>query len=405
MKKVAIVGAGQRAYRAYAQAFYEEFPGKVKVVGVCDPNETRRRFFRDSLDPDIWLYEDFDLMLRETEPDYVLVTTVDRYHHEYIVRALESGFDVIVEKPMTNTEENARLIRETEKRTGRKVIVTFNCRFMPTLVKLKELIVSGAVGKPLAMNYEYYLNKVHGGDYFKRWHRKMENCGGMLVHKSTHHFDIANWLVGDEPESVTAFGNRVYYGKDDRAHGERCTTCKTPCESYENLAANSLYKSLYLGAEHEDGYVRDHCVFKPDTDIYDNMSVSVKYKGGAILTYSLNMFSSYEGYRITVTGDRGRLELKEDYTAKAAREYGYQIRLVKPCGEIHDIEFPRETGSHSGADIKLLAMLFDEQREDPLGQCSDSFDGVKSALIGICANKSIREGRIVQITPYLDRMR
>ena len=405
MKKIAIIGCGQRAYASYAQVFCKSFRDRIQLVDVCDPNLTRANYFRDTLDKDIQVYQDFGRMLAETKPDYVLVTTVDQFHHEYIIRALESGCDVIVEKPMTNTVEKVRLIRDAEKRTGRKIIVTFNCRFMPTMVKLKELILSGAVGNPLAVNYEYYLNKVHGGDYFKRWHRKLENCGGMMVHKSTHHFDIANWLIGDDPESVSAFGNRVYYGNDDRPHGERCTTCKTPCESYENIAANDLYKCLYLDAEHEDGYVRDHCVFKPDTDIYDNMSVSVKYKGGAFLTYSLNMFSTYEGYRIAVTGDRGRLELKEDYTAKAAREYGYQVRLIKPGAEIYDIEFPRAEGLHSGADEKLLAMLLSENREDPLGQCSDSLDGMKSALIGICANESIASGHAGDIGSILKKLK
>ena len=404
MKKLAIVGAGHRCYRAFAKKLYEKYPGKYKIVGVCDKNIKRAEYYRDTLDENIKVYRecDFDLMIDETKPDAVMVTTPDCYHHEYIIRALKRGCDVFSEKPLTVDEEKCLAIREAEKETGKKVTVTFNCRFMPYFAKLKELMMSGIIGKPLAIHYEYVLNTCHGGDYFKRWHRFLENSGGMMVHKATHHFDIINWILDDEPKSVSAQGALLYYGNEERACGDRCSTCekKESCEAYENLIDNEFFKKMYFDAEGEDGYIRDHCAFKSDTDIYDSMSVSVAYKKGTLLTYSLNLFNTDEGYTLNIIGEKGRIETSTFFEGDK-----FKIIVRYRDGRVDEITFPKVTGGHAGGDIRLLSMLFGGVTEDPLGQCSDSFDGIKSAMIGIAANKSIKEGVRVNLTPILDKMR
>ena len=405
MKTIAIVGAGYRCYHNFATNLHAYFSDKVKFVGICDPNFKRGEYYRKTIDPEIRLYRDFDKMLAECKPDAVLVTTVDRYHHEYIVRALRAGFDVYSEKPLTIDEEKCLAIRQAEKESGKRVIVTFNCRFMPYIVRVKELLNRGVIGRPLTVNYEYTLNRVHGGDYFKRWHRFMENCGGMLVHKSTHHFDIVNWLLEDDPVSVCAMGSRLYYGREDRPHGERCSTCeyKETCDSYEDLSQDTEVQELYFRAESEDGYQRDHCVFQKDTDIYDAMSVSVSYEKGAILTYSLNLFSTREGYRISITGEKGRIEA-EDYFIEENPEPYNVIKVLRFDGSSEQYTFPKPKGTHAGADLPMLSMLFGDA-PDKLGQCSDSFDGVKSAMIGIAANRSIREGRRIDVKEILEKMK
>lgn len=403
MKRYVIIGASGRGYMMFARKLFDNHKEDAKIVAVCDPNPVRSEYYRKKTYEDIKIYTDFDLMLDEEKPDGVIVTTVDCHHHEYIIKALDLGYDVYTEKPMTTTEENCLAIREAERRSGKRVTVTFNCRFMPYYARIKEIISSGAIGRPLAINYIYSLNTKHGGEYYMRWHRMMKNSGGMLVHKSTHHFDIANWLFDDEPVSVTAQATRQYYGMDDRPHGERCSGCEygASCLSYGDYSESEMAQSLYFGeAERVDGYVRDHCVFKSDTDIYDTMSVSVAYKHGGILTYSLNMYDAREGYTINILGERGSIE---GSTYFAGDDYRLVIRYLD--GRVEEIVFPKSGGTHAGGDDRLIDMLFGKGGEDKLGQCSDSFDGVKSAMIGIAANKSIKEGVRVDLRPALDRMR
>ena len=104
---------------------------------------------------------------------------------------------------------------------------------------------------------------MHGADYFRRWHRRIENSGGLLVHKSTHHFDIVNWLIEQDPEEVSAFGALRFYGDEKRQKGLRCSTCteQTTCPFvYPGLSEPSV-REMYFDCEKEDGYFRDRCVF------------------------------------------------------------------------------------------------------------------------------------------------
>ena len=403
MKKIAIVGTGYRCYEMFAKPLSEDFKN-IKIVAVCDKNPGRVDYYIRTVDKDIKGYTDFDKMISETKPDAVIVTTVDCFHHEYIIRALNAGIDVYTEKPLTMDEEKCIAIREAEKKSGKKVTVTFNCRFMPFYAKIKELVKSGVIGKPLTVDYEYTLNCIHGGDYFKRWHRFLENCGGMLVHKATHHFDIVNWVLDDDPAFVSAEGARLYYGNDDRPHGERCGTCeyKKACECFDDFSKDDLITGLYFENEKFDGYERDHCAFKNDTDIYDYMAVNVKYRNGAILSYSLNLFGQQEGFTFNVTGTTGRLCA----TFYPDESEFYKIVIKRADNATETYSFSKEGGKHAGGDERLREMLFgDGVYEDPLGQCSDSYDGIKSAMIGIAANISIKEGRRIDLTPTLEKVR
>src|SRR3712207_3483831 len=115
---------GRSVARAYADL--------VEFVGVCDSNQGRAELGSKALgNAPVYLARDFDRMIAETKPDKVIVTTKDSTHHEYIVRALELGCDVITEKPMTTDETKTQAILDAQKKTGKDVIVTFNYRYSP----------------------------------------------------------------------------------------------------------------------------------------------------------------------------------------------------------------------------------------------------------------------------------
>ncbi|MBQ9974153.1 MAG: Gfo/Idh/MocA family oxidoreductase [Oscillospiraceae bacterium] len=403
MKRYVIAGASFRCYRLFVKRLREMFPEDIKLVGVFDPNRTRCKVFRDAVGEDMTIYDDFDAMLDEQRPDGVLVTTVDHVHHEYIVRAMEKGYDVICEKPVTNTFERCLAIRQAEKRTGRKVTVTFNCRFMPYFARIKELLMEGVIGKVHAINYEYCLDRTHGADYFKRWHRKMEFSQGMLLHKSTHHFDVVNWLLEDEPARVCALGTQSFYAKEEKSLGKRCTQCPgiDRCTS-SGLQCGAMNKPLYYEAEGEDGYIRDTCCFLPDADIQDNLSVSVQYQKGALLTYSMNLFSTREGYSMTITGEKGVI-LANSWSNDTADMR--RIVILREDASVENVELESIKEGHGGGDERLLRMIFGPTRPDPLGQCADSYAGVVSAMVGVAANRSIQEGCTVELSDYLEQLR
>ncbi|NLC67423.1 MAG: hypothetical protein GX754_01265 [Clostridiaceae bacterium] len=156
-------------------------------------------------------------------------------------------------------------------------------------------------------------------------------------------------------------------------------------------------KDFYFNAEKEDGYFRDRCVFADEIDIYDTISVTVKYDKGTILTYSLIAYSPYEGWKISINGTGGRLEAAEYHSGHRAREPIYQVQLFNRKGEVVTYDVPKAKGGHGGGDERLLEMIFRGNLPDPLNHYAGSYDGVKSIMIGICANKSIKEKKMFRI--------
>ncbi len=403
MKTYVLVGTGGRGTFMYAEAIVQRYQDAAKLVGLMDVNLRRAAYVAKRLaqpdQPPIPIFSDFAEMVRQVKPQCAIITTVDQFHDRYIAAALDMGLEVISEKPMTTDASKCRAILAAEKRNARGITVTFNCRFMPLFAKLKEMLRAGAVGTVLNVDFEWMLDTSHGADYFRRWHRYMANSGGLLVHKATHHFDIINWLIEQEPESVFANGSLRFYGPSREQRGERCSTCPHTgtCAYVFRDAQIDWVRDMYFGCEGEDGYYRDRCVFAPDIDIYDTMSLAVRYRKGALMSYSLVAHSPYEGWRMSITGTEGRLEASEFSTGPLARDAVHRIDVFNRKQERLTVELAKESGSHGGGDERLLRMLFRNDLADPLGQYAGSRDGAMSILIGIAANQSIREKRLVTI--------
>lgn len=399
MKKYVLVGASGRSLNMFAKPLADEYSDIIEIVGIFDTNSIRANYVRENTDPNIPVFSDYDEMMEKTRPDAAIITTVDRFHHEYIVKTLRYGADAITEKPMTTDADKCNEILKAERETGKQVIVTFNYRFAPYVTRVKELIKGGAVGKILNVDFEYVLDTRHGADYFRRWHRKMENSGGLLVHKSTHHFDLVNWWIEEEPEEIYANGNLRFYGPTRDKRSERCSTCpyKKTCEFYVDFSDNQFIQDFYFAAEKEDGYFRDRCVFADEIDIYDSMSVAVKYDGGALLTYSLIAYSPYEGWKVSITGTEGRIEAQEYHSGLRAPEPNDHIRVYNRKGELVTYDIPKARGGHGGGDVRLREMIFRGVTEDPLNHFAGSQAGVNSIMIGICANRSIEEKKMIRM--------
>ena len=241
-------------------------------------------------------------------------------------------------------------------------------------------------------------------DYFRRWHRRKENSGGLLVHKATHHFDMINWWLEDEPQTVYATGTRQFYGPTRAERGERCCTCphQRTCEFFADYAHDPLLKALYFDAEKEDGYFRDRCVFSEQIDIEDNMNVIVHYRHGASMSYSLVAHSPYEGWRVTLSGTEGRLEAQEYHSGQHVNDPTQIVTLYNRKGETVTYDIPKAQGDHAGGDERLLERLFSgRQIPDPLGHMANSWSGAMSILIGIGGNHSIATGKVIAIDDLL----
>ncbi len=424
-KRLALVGTGDRGTGFWGKAILENYKDLVEFVGLCDINPGRLAYAKGFIGTDCQTFVDFDQMMKEKKPDLVIVTTMDSTHHEFIVKALQYGSDVITEKPMTTDEVKCQQILDAEKKSGKKVTVGFNYRHNPHVTKIKELLVNQRVGKITSVDFHWYLNVYHGADYFRRWHGFIKNGGSLWVHKATHHFDLLNWWLDSDPVEVMAFGKLEHYGKNGTLRGKTCRDCdhKTECKFYFDITKNKKYVDLYVNNEHHDGYYRDSCVFRNDIDIWDKMSAQIIYANGVTVNYSLTTYSPYEGWKIAFNGLNGRIDGWEDIPFQKAdvdqanrhAAEMTQTRNEKPesfdeifimdnfakAGET--IYVPKYKGGHGGGDSRMQDLIFNNPKnENPYKIMAGTRDGAMSCLIGIAARKSIALNRSVRIDELTD---
>ena len=421
-KTYCIVGLGHRS-QMYLNALLGAHARDGTLVGLCDSNPGRLAFATDHARAAGRAVPGYDAagfaaMLAQTRPDRVIVTVPDHLHADYIVAALHAGCDVITEKPLTTDAAACARILAARTASGRAVVVGFNYRYSPIRTLFKQVLMSGIIGHVQSATFEWQLDTHHGADYFRRWHRRKENSGGLFVHKATHHFDLLNWWLGAVPRRVTALGRRVFYrpeigdalGLADR--GTRCSACPAfaRCGFRLDITASDHLRALYADAEHHDGYLRDACVFDPDIDIEDSMSALIEYGNGVVANYTLTAYNPCEGYRVVFDGTRGRAELR-NVERQAVNPDGSLIRPAPPeqdritvqphFARPYVLALPEAQGLHGGGDAVMLRRLFAEPSNDQYGHVADERAGAWSAMVGMAANASMAQGMAVDLASLM----
>ena len=403
-RRIALAGTGHRGTGTWGRDLLAEHGDRVDLVGLFDVNPMRLEAARALLDRQVPMHTDYAGMLDDTRPDTVVICTRDDSHVDYIVSALEAGIDVITEKPMATTDAMCRRILDAERRTGRRVDVAFNYRFAPTSRRIKELLLSGVIGKVVSVDFHWYLDIQHGADYFRRWHAKRALSGGLFVHKATHHFDLLNWYLDAEPEDIFARGALNTYGKAGPFRGTRCKGCShaRTCDYFFDMSTDPWLEALYEGPSAADGYVRDACVYREEIDIHDTMSADLLYGNGVQVSYSLNTFMPIEGFHLAFNGTKGRIKIRMYERQNWEMPDGVdEIVVMQNAGPVERIKSEHGSGGHFGGDPLLRKMLFVPDTPDPLGQRAGARAGALSVLTGVAATMSADSGERVRIKDLL----
>jgi predicted dehydrogenase len=432
--RYAVVGAGHRA-GMYVDALAGDHAADGEIVAWVEPNPVRAAVHEARVAAavggtrPVYHPDDLEKAIDAQRVDRVIVTSVDSTHAEMVSRAMRAGADVVVEKPIAATAEQARQIADAVAETGRDLTMTFNYRYAPRNAALREVVASGEIGQVLSVHFEWALDTVHGADYFRRWHRQKTNNGGLLVHKSSHHFDLVNWWIDAVPERVFASGGRRFYG-DDAAHaggyeptdGERALVARGVDPWSLDVDADPYLSALYgPDARAVDGYVRNQGVFDPGITTEDTLGLVVEYAGGAVLTYSLVAHAPWEGYRVVVNGSRGRAELEvvesgsvvfgaggkavldpsftEAFGDDAVRPNGTRLVVQKHWERAEERPVAEDAaGGHGGGDALLLSDVFRGRTEaDPLRRAAGLVDGLRASGVGYAGNRSLETGEPVRL--------
>src|SRR5262245_62945108 len=398
-RRYAIVGTGDRGSGMWGRDLVQRYPDLLEFVGLCDVNPKRAATARTLIGVNCPTFTSFDEMIEKAKPDLLMVTTVDGFHHQYIIKGLDRGIDVMTEKPLTTDETKCQAILDAEKRNNRKIIVTFNYRYAPAHQAIKEILLSNEIGKIVSVDFSWYLDVIHGADYFRRWHRLRASSGSLLVHKASHHFDLMNWWLGADPVEVSGYGGLSIYGKNGTFRGENCRKCAhtRECRFYYDVTKDKRRMDLYAACEDADRYYRDGCVFREDVDIFDNMQAIVRYSNGATMSYALNAYMPYEGYRLAFNGEKGRLDVQSFERQPWEVSDSHEIYMTKSFGKRAKVPTPKLLEGHGGGDDRMRDLIFRKGDAPEYMKPPDSRAGAMSCLTGIAIRNSIDQKKPIRI--------
>ncbi|MBD8025497.1 Gfo/Idh/MocA family oxidoreductase [Ureibacillus sp. Re31] len=422
-KKYVICGVSNRALQMFIGPMIKEFSKECQIVGLLDLDPYRfsicKQKYPQMNHVPTFSPEQFETMIEQTNPDYVIVAGRDDTHIEYILKSLRKQVNVITEKPMVTNAQDAYKVMKAEAESDASVIVTFNYRYSPIHRKIKEMILEGKVGRVTSVDLNWYIDTFHGSSYFRRWNRDRNISGGLSIHKSTHHFDLVNWWLDQKPEEVFAYGDLHYFGPDGELNPSKkasrfCGNCdeQRNCAYYRRWnprsGSNSVRDDHLLAGVYEDipytNYRPDACIFDEDIRIEDTYVAAVKYDGGSLLSYSINFSAPYEGYRLAINGTKGRIETTE-YHEPSRIHFQYPEQTIDyfPLfGAKETIELVKNPGGHGGGDPILLEDLFlgpDPSRSYPILAGSEA--GAYSITVGEGVWRSVKEGKPMKIKELL----
>lgn len=408
-KKYALAGTGSRASYMFAKPLLTTYADKAEIVGAFDTNSARMAAFMSHVGYTGPIFSSFQEMLEQSNPDCLIVASMDCTHADYVVKALQAGKRVYVEKPLCTTAAQCREILAATRKSPGLCLVTHNMRYGPASTSIRSILHEGRIGKPLFVQFHEMLDRSHGADYFRRWHRRMTNSGGLQIHKASHHFDVLNWWIGSKPKTVQALGALRVYGANSPYRGKRCLGCAEAghCPFFVDYTKIDVYKKYYFDAEHVDGYMRDACVFDPSIDIQDQLSANIRYENGVDVVYSLAAHAAYEGMNVIIDGTLGRLEqstvIQPSEQAALGIVTGKSQRLIIPGQGIIDVPLKSAKGDHGGADPALRDDFFGRDWSlPPNEQMAGVEEAVQAVLVGLAVTESIKTGGPVDVQSLLN---
>ncbi len=408
-KKIVIVGASYRAMHGFLNNIRDSYSNEYDVVGIHDLTIEKVEDLNECFKSNYKAYDDFEKMMEENKPDIAVIANIDCVHIDYLEKIMAAGVTTVVEKPLCIDAEQCKRVRKaTELNPSVEAVTAHNLRYHPASLKIKEVLDSGRIGNILSIQFVESLDIDHGTSYFHRWNRAMKNSGGLLIHKSSHHFDLLNWFTGSYADEVFAHGKLLSYGAENCKFkvGEMAETCheckKTKEECAHRLDLSGPRLEMHKSNLKAGLYTPDLCVYSPEIDIVDHACVGITYKNGVHANYTMCAHSSVESMKIEIEGTVARLEYEIIYsTAPDVKKsdgevstHQQHLRVIEFNKPIEEIEIPPVKGSHGGADLLMCKDLFGGEKSDAKATLED---GLQAVLVGIAANESIKTGKAINI--------
>ena len=368
--RVIVLGAGQRG-QTYTDVM-ASMPEKFRVVGVAEPVLANREYLRQKHNiPQADCVSSWEELLnRPRFADVAIIATQDKMHYAPAMKALEQGYDLLLEKPVAPTAKECMEIWKQAERFGRKVMVCHVLRYTSFYSRVKQLLQADIIGDVMSIVHTEGVGNLHQSHSFVRghWGNEQESAP-MLLAKSCHDLDLLQWLMDDRCESVQSFGSLRYFraenapaGAPQRCidgcpHSESCyyNAVKLYLEDQKNLWFRGAATGLVAPTDEDVRCALENtqygkCVFRCDNDVVDHQVVNLEFAGGGTVSFTMSAFNK-GGRKSNIMGTKGEMFL--DFEADEIKIFHFDTRTF----EIINTRTGAVSG-HGGGDDGIVKALY-----------------------------------------------
>lgn len=384
--KVAVAGLGNRGKETYAKSA-KLHPDKMEIVAIADIDSEKVELAAEEYNvPKETCFSSAEEMLKQEKlADVMIIATQDRQHVGHAVEALEKGYDLLLEKPVSPDIEECKRLAEVAKRCGRKVVICHVLRYTPIYQKVKELLDSGVIGDVVSIMASENVGWFHQAHSFVRgnW-ANSEETSPMILQKCCHDMDLYPWLAGKTCESITSYGE-TYLFKEENAPAGCTKRCLDGCKVKEECPfdAEKIYMDL-KGVGYRKGNRRwpldilvpsgpteeklmkelkegryGRCVYHCDNDVVDHQVVNMRMTDGTTMSFTMCAFTPDTTRYARFMGTKG--EIRVDMTGEP-KECELSIRKFAtdmPVEYIDVAGLAEDFSGHGGGDDRMVVEFLD----------------------------------------------
>jgi len=408
-----VLGASGRG-KLYGD-FSLEHPNDLKIIGIAELVELRRTIYGDKynvpIENRVATWE--ELLNRPKFADTVIIATPDHLHYVPCMKALDMGYDILLEKPIAQTEEECRKLVAYAKEKGRIVCLTHVLRYSPYFLMLKETIKSGKIGDLISIQHFEPVDHIHMSHSYVRgsW-RDSKKSTPLVLAKSSHDLDILHWIIEKPCKKTVAFGELTHFTNENAPAGapQRCTD-GCPAEAKCPYSALKIYYRdrtwLYVFDLPEDKEKQGdailenlktgeygRCVYHCPNDQPDHYMMLMEFEGGVTVNFSIEAFTSYSGRRTRIMGTRG--DIVGDMETFTVTDFltGKSTAFDVNAEDASNYE----NAGHGGGDMGMIRDWIEAVRtQNPNVMSTPLDESLESHLIAFAAERSRKENKIITL--------
>ena len=414
--KIAVIGAGQRG-NIYAEHIANS--EEAEIVAVVEPFFERREAMKSKYQiREEMAFDNIDDFYNKGKIcDAVIISTMDRLHFDMTMKALELGYDILLEKPISPVAEECVLIEDKAKAKGNKLVIAHVLRYAPIYSKLKEIIESGEIGKVISIQHNENIGNFHMAHSFVRGNWKNKNeTSPIILQKSSHDFDILTWLVNSKSRKIASFGELTYFKKENAPYGsgEKCLEC--PVADKCRYDAKKVYLPIkgewpataVTEDQTEEGILKalksgpyGQCVYKCDNNVCDHQATIIEFENGVTATFNLSAFTNKIKRTFKIMCEDG--EIRGDDSKNELQIIKFSSNQDEPekCVIIN----PKNVeGFHGGGDFGLIKDFISVLSENTQNSKTSIEKSIESHLMAFAAEESRVSNKMIIMNEYRNKI-